>query len=335
MTRLEGLGMMLRLLCIAIVASVPFLFSGCISQEVRVPILLTPMRDATVEELIGILNQFQAFQTLTARLDVQFQSERDREQGMSRRYRTAEGRLVLARPNKIRLQIQVPVVKTNIAELASDGQRFEVLVHPPEYRTFIQGTNGRRYTQSPANLKLDERRRQAGGFGRVRPEHFTEALLLPPIGWLNAQTIVVKEELLNIEADPRPNMPKGQRVIRTYSVMSVIEQGPDKKALLKRRYWFDRTRNLLLVRTQIYGDNGDLLAEVDYDDIVRPPQAEGYIPTRIHIKRPHDDYSVLLRLDAATVNVNVAIPPQAFKLEKPPDWGDTVETIDLDRVGSP
>jgi hypothetical protein len=327
--------MMRRLLCIAIVASVPFLFSACISREVQVPILLTPMRDATVEELVGILSQFQAFQTLTARLDVQFQSEREREQGMSRRYRTAEGRLVLARPGKMRLQIQVPVVKTNIAELASDGERFEVLVHPQEYRTFIQGTNGRRYSQTPTSLKLDERRREAGGFGRIRPEHFTEALLLPPVNLQDAHTIIVKEEFPNVENDPRPNVPKGQRIIRTYSVMSVIEHSLGQKASLKRRYWFDRTRNLLLVRTQIYGDNGDLLAEVDFDDIIRPPQADGYVPTRIHIKRPHDDYSALLRLDAGTVSVNVDIPPQAFKLEKPPDWGDTVETIDLDKVGSP
>jgi len=324
--------MMRRLLYVGVLLSAPFLFTACISKDVPVPVLLTPMRSASLDELVGVISQFQAFQTLTARLHVQVQSERDREEGLSRQYRTAEGRIVLARPGSIRLLIQVPVVKTNIAELASDGQRFEVIVHPQEYRTFIQGTNGRRYTETPASLKVNHRRKEAGGFARIRPEHFTEALLIPPINTQDPQTIVVKEEFPSVEPDPRPNAPKGRRIIRTYYVMSVIEHDSGSRALLRRKYWFDRTRNLLLVREQVYGDDGELLADISFDDIIRPAQFDGLIPTRIRIQRPHDEYSVMLILDAPTLSFNVEVQPQAFKLEKPPEWGDSVETIDLDKI---
>ena len=143
---------------------------------------------------------------------------------------------------------------------------------------------------------------------------------------------MVQEEFQNPEPDPRPNAPKGRRIIRTYYVMSVIETAIRGKPLMRRRYWFDRTRNLLLVREQIFGDNGDLLADVSFDDIIRPAQFDGLIPTKIRINRPHDEYSVTLNLDAPTLSLNVEVPPQAFTLEKPADWGDTVETIDLDKI---
>jgi hypothetical protein len=323
---------MRRLLYIGIIVSLPFLSTACISKEVQVPVLLTPIRDAQLDELVRIINGYQAIQTLTARLNVQFQSDRNVEPGLSRQYRTADGRIVLARPGKIRLQIQVPVVKTNVAELASDGERFEVLVHPVEYRTFIRGTNGRRYTETSASLKINHRRREAGGFARIRPEHFTDALLIPRIDPQDPGTIVVKEEVQTIEPDPRPNAPGRRRIIRTYCVLSVIQLNPGGEAMLRRKHWFDRTRDLLLVREQIFGEKGELLADVTFDESIRPPEFNGFFPTQIRIHRPHDDYSVTLTLDAPTLNVNVEVPDQAFKLEKPDEWGDSVETIDLDQM---
>jgi hypothetical protein len=324
--------MMRRLLVVGILISASCLFADCVSRNVQVPVLLTPVQDASLAELVGIIGQYQAIQTLTARLDIQFQSERHVEQGLSRQYRTAEGRIVLARPGKIRLQIQIPVVKTNVAELASDGEKFEVIVYPEEYRVFIRGTNGRRYTDTRSSRKVSHRPEEAGGFARIRPEHFTDALLFPAVDLNDLNSVVVKEEFQNVEPDPRPNAPKGRRIIRTYSIMSVIEHHPGKQATLRRKYWFDRTRNLLLVREQIYGEKGELLSDISYDDMIRPAQFNGFLPTKIRINRPHDDYSVTMILDAPTLTINSDVPQQAFRVEKPAEWGDTVDTIDLDEL---
>ncbi len=322
---------MRRLLLIGIVISVPFLSQACISKEVRVPVLLTPIRDASLHELVSILNQYQSIQSLTVRLNMQFQSDRNAEQGLSRQYRTADGRIVLARPGKMRLQIQVPIVKTNIAELASDGEQFQVIVHPQEYRTFIHGTSGRRYTGAALGTQVNRKQKEAGGFARIRPEHFTEALLFPRIDSQDPQTVLVKEEVRSIEPDTRPNAPRGRRIIRTYWVLSVVHKDSGQDARLQRKYWFDRTRDLLLVREQLFGENGDLLSDISFDEPIRPAQLGVVIPASILIHRPRDEYSVRLTLDAPTLNFNVALPEQAFKLEMPAEWGDEVDVIDLDK----
>jgi hypothetical protein len=311
----------------AIVVSIPLLM--------QVPVVLTPVWDATIQELVAALNEYQSMQTMTARLDVRFQNNRNVDQGLSRLYRTAEGRIVLARPGKIRLQIQAPVVKTNIAEVASDGQRFSVIVHPEKYRTFIKGTTGRQYTNMSVSQQASQRRQEAGGFARLRPEHFTEAMLVPAIDLQDPTTLVVKEEAQSEEPDTRPNAPSGRRIVKTYWVLDVIQQKAGQSSQLEHKYWFDRTGERRLVRKQVFAPTGELIADISFNDPIRPDQGTLMIPTSIHIHRPRDEYSVWLRLEAPTVALNVDVPDQAFTLEKPADWGDDVEMIDLDKNGNP
>ncbi|MCS6805650.1 MAG: hypothetical protein RMM98_16870 [Acidobacteriota bacterium] len=307
-----------------------WLTAGCVSRSVQVPILLPPVWDATVQDLVASLNEYQRLQTMTARLAVQFQNNQQVDQGLSRLYRAAEGRLVLARPGKIRLLIQAPVVKTNIAEVASDGHRFSVIIHPDKYRMFIRGTNGRQYDHLSLSPQAKERRQQAGGFARLRPEHFTEALLFPAIDLHDPTTVVVKEEVQREEPDLRPNAPRGQRVIKTYWVLDVIQQEAGSFYRLRHKYWFDRTGEQRLVRQQAFAPTGELVADISFSDPIRPEASALLIPTSIHIHRPRDQYSAWLRLDAPTVQLNVEVPERAFTLEKPTEWGDDVETIDLD-----
>lgn len=314
----------------AAVVSIAWLLSGCLSKNVQVPIMLNPVWDATVQDLVASLNEYQRLQTMTARLAVQFQNNQQIDQGLSRLYRAAEGRLVLARPGKIRFLIQAPVVKTNIAEVASDGQHFSVIIHPDKYRMFIRGTNGRQYDHLSLSPQAKQRRQQAGGFARLRPEHFTEALLIPAIDLHDPTTVVVKEEVQREEPDPRPNAPRGRRLIRTYWVLDVIQRQPGSSYQLRHKYWFDRTTEQRLVRQQAFAPTGELVADVSFHDPIRSAAGALLIPTSIHIHRPRDQYSAWLRLDAPTVQLNVDVPDRAFTLEKPTEWGDEVETIDLD-----
>jgi len=115
-------------------------------------------------------------------------------------------------------------------------------------------------------------------------------------------------------------------------VVSVISVDSSNHAQLRRKYWFDRTERLMLVREQIYEGQGRLVQEVGYDRFTRHPQFEGFLPTRIRISRPYDNYSVTITVSPGTIKLNSEVPSQAFTLQKPEEWGDSVETIDLDKI---
>ncbi|RMG56266.1 MAG: hypothetical protein D6723_00775, partial [Acidobacteria bacterium] len=279
------------------------------------------------------VNGYKAIRALTARVDLQFQTEKEIHRGVGRRWRTAEGRILVARPDKIHLLIQAPLVKTNIAEMACDGTHFQVILYPKEVRTFIQGTVESLAVEVAEQHQPTGRHLEAGAFSRVRPHHFTEALLVPPIDPDDPDVLLTKEEVRLTEPSSGHRGSRRARVIRTYWVISVIRKGSGHEAILQRKYWFDATQNLPLVREQFFSPTGDLLADIWFKDFVRLAQFDGLVPTRITLRRPHDRYSVSMSLHASSLNINIEPPDRAFRLEKPPSWGDEVETIDLDKRG--
>jgi hypothetical protein len=320
-------------LAILLFISSSLLSLSCVSREIRVPVFITPIEEATLEQLIEKINQFESIRTFTARCDLQFQSQKNAELGLGRQYRTAEGLLVLARPGNIRLMIQVPVVKTKVAEMASDGKRFQVIVYPEEHRAFLQGSNDRTYEVKQTNMAQDPRRRQQAPFAKIRPQHFTTGLLIDPVRPNDAETRVVLEEYQQIEDDVRPNAPRDGHIIRSYYFVSVIKLGSANRAQLTRKYWFDRTKELHMVREQVYEGEGRLVEEVSYDRFVTHPQFDGFLPTRVLISRPSDSYSVTIDFNRDSVKLNGEVLAQAFTLQKPEEWGDSVQTTDLDKTG--
>jgi len=297
-----------------------------------VPQLVTPLSTATLEDLLARLNDLQRLRTLSARVAIQFQTEAP-EVGLGKRYRTADGRLILARPARVRLLIQAPLVKTNIAELASDGRRFQLLVYPEDHRLFVEGSNDREYAEREETLQRDPQWRDIGSLRHVRPQHITEALLWEPVNAGESPLLTTMEEFRQIEEE-RPPGQRPRSVIRSYYIISLLEPVGSNRARLKRKFWFDRARGLLLVRQQVFGEAGELRSEIRYEDFTTVPDSSSLIPVEIRITRPYDRYSLRLGLDRTSLTVNGEISDALFHLEKPAEWGDSVRVIDLDRRGN-
>ena len=136
--------------------------SGCISRGVDIVPFLNPTATATLDELVARVNAWEEIHTLVLRVDLQFETVEETEKGKGRQYRTANGRLLLGRPSSIRLNIQAPVLSAEIAEMASDGERFQLLIHPPEYRAFIVGSNAASYREEKVRLAKDPELERAG-----------------------------------------------------------------------------------------------------------------------------------------------------------------------------
>lgn len=304
---------------------------GCgISRRVAVTPYIPPSRDATLEELVARVNEATALRSLILRVDLQFETVENQAQGESRLYRTAQGRLILQRPEQIRLDIEAPILSANIAEMASDGERFQLLIHPPDYRALIEGSNDRSYVTEAKKLEQDPQLQKAGPLLNIRPQHFTDAFLLEPIEIGDSH---FHEDRVT-ETDDRPGAKEGSQVTRSYYVVSVASRG---ERAMRTRYWFERGENLELRRLQVYDQEGLLTGDIRYSNYL-PPEAEtGYrFASEVRIDRPYDRYSLLLRLKKDGVRVNLELPETAFVVSAPADWGPGIRHIDLDqRTPSP
>jgi hypothetical protein len=298
---------------------------GCVSRGVDIVPFLAPTATATLEELVAAVNAWEGIHSLVLRVDLQFETVEETEKGKGRQYRTANGRLLLSRPSFIRLNIQAPVLSADIAEMASDGNRFQLLIHPPEYRALIEGSNDASYREEKARLEKDPELGRAGPLLNIRPQHFTSAFLPAVIG---AGTAAFVHEEQVTEPDVRPGAKKNAEVRKSYYVLNAIRDGGGSP---HAQFWFDRLSNIALVRQRVFDAQGYLTTDIRYDGWLPPSAADGHsLPSRARIERPYDDYALVVTVRPDGIQVNRDLPENAFLLEVPPEWGESLRRIDLD-----
>ncbi len=304
--------------------------SGCVSRGVEVVPFLAPTATATREELVAKVNVWEAIQTLVLRVDLQFETVEEIEKGRGRQFRTANGRLLVSRPSSIRLNIQAPVLSADIAEMASDGRRFQLLIHPPQYRALISGSNEASYQEEKAALERDPELGKAGPLLNIRPQHFMGAFL-PAV--IDAETQAFLHEEQVTEPDSRAGAKKNAQVRKSYYVLSAVRRG----ALAPHaQFWFDRLGKVSLVRQRVFDAGGYLATDIRYDGWLPPEPASGHsLPSRVRIERPYDEYALVLTVRPDGILVNRELPEAAFVLEVPPEWGESVRRVDLDQKPPP
>jgi len=307
--------------------------TACVSKKVDVVPFLPPSETATLDELVQKLNAWRGVDSLVLRVDLRFETVEQAERGEGRQFRTAQGRLLLSRPRRIRLNIEAPILSANIAEMASDGERFQLLIHPPEYRALIEGRNDANYRGETEKLNEDPELEKAGPLVNIRPQHFTDAFLIAPIRTEEPHTVAFLSEERQIERDDRPGAKDDASVIKSYYVVTVVRLGREAP---QARYWFDRRDELLLVRQQSYDEVGSIVADIEYHDYLPVREdSELRFASRVRIDRPYDDYAITVNVKPDGITVNRDLPDRAFVVDAPEEWGDTVRRVDLDEKREP
>ncbi|HEX8922012.1 MAG TPA: hypothetical protein VF766_11080 [Pyrinomonadaceae bacterium] len=333
-----------RIACLLILLLGLLFMSGCnglfgVKRTVTVTPLLGPLSDATTPQLISEANRIAAVRSIRGKIDIQIQDTSFAESGVAEKYRTADGTVYLQRPGKIYLKIEAPFVGTNIAEMTSDGEHFRVAVLQGEekYKRFVRGTNNAIYPK----LEMDEPRpsdkknkgkngeRAVSALSNLRPQHFTDALLISPIQPRDATGMVyVQSEFYQEEPDTRPRAKKNERVVRGYFLLDELTPGGETGARLVRRFWFDRVGGLRLARLQTFDEAGMLDSDVTYND----PKNFGedgrlVMPSRVELTRPHDRYKLSISYQSPeAVMFDREYQPNVFLLEN--KW--QLPEVDLD-----
>jgi len=278
-----------------LLATVAAISGGChgtgVAGTTVVPTAERPVvKEATREELLDAYNQIaRNTKTLNATLELK-PTAGSRYSGVIDEYHEVKAFLLAARPGKIRVIGQAPVIGTTVFDMASDGETFRVSV--PSKNKFLVGPVGvERSSSKPIE--------------NLRPQHLLDALLWPEIR---------KEEAVTLREF---NDEKAR-----YYILTVLRGGYQLEVL--REIWFNRA-DLQVSRLTTYGRDGLLLSDVQYSDwrpfatTARPAgggsETPLLFPRKIRIERPHDDYT--LELDVTAVTLNNTIPADRFKLEQP------------------
>ena len=271
------------------------LFSGCAMNQ---PVAKkpagppAPLQTATREDLITQYNrEADAVTSINASITMTLTAG-SAYSGVIKQYHQVNGFILAEKPSKIRVIGQAPVVGTNIFDMESDGQTFNIFI--PSQNKFLTG---------PANLE----RPSAKPIENLRPQHLTSAIFWQPVP--DSAPVLMENAS---EADGQYYVLTIVRIAnRSDSAPSETSRRTDWE--IARKIWFDRT-NLKISRLQTYDSGGKIASDIRYTgwdafDSVKYPR-------QIGLSRPANDYKLQIGITKATFNE--PLPDDRFVLKKPP-----------------
>lgn len=316
--------------------------SGCgsfIKTKDKRPVLLKT-ENATQAELLNEINRFAKVGSMRAKMDLKFEDNSYAELGIAEKYRTADGEVVVERPAKILLKVQIPLIKTDVVQMTSDGEKFRVAIledgKKGELKKFLLGTNKADYTLLQKEInKVDfddngkEIKQNVNAFANMRPQHFTEAMMVRPVDTENhvyVQSSILQEEDDLTVAKKSPL----RRVLRGYYLLDEFRKNADGSLSISRRFWFDRVGSIRLARQQIFDDKMEIESDIVYGREGNLTETGEFnrLPLRIEVTRPKEKYKMSLTYQSPeSVEIGETYPPEAFVLEN--RWN--LPEVDLDK----
>ena len=316
-----------------------FVSMGCniVKKESKTPTLLKS-ETASQEHLLREVNRFASVGSMRAKMDLKFEDNSFAEFGNKEVYRSADGEIVVQRPGMILLKVQVPVFKSDVAQMTSDGETFRVAILQDggtgKYKKFVKGTNNADYSRLQQNLTAatvsngKAVKESVNAFANLRPQHFTDAMLVRPA---DPSNIYTQSSIHQIEEDETvPSKSPLRRVMRGYYLLDEYVRKPDGFMQITRRFWFDRVGGIRLARQQIFDVQGEIESDIVYGKEGNLTASGNFnnLPLEIQVTRPKERYSMKLTYQSPEdVTIGNAFPQNAFVLQN--SWN--LEEVDLDR----
>lgn len=307
-------------------------------KESKTPTLLRT-ETAQQAELLKEINRFARVGSLRAKMDLKFEDNSFAEFGSKDAYRSADGEVVVQRPGMILLKVQAPIIRSDIAQMTSDGVSFRVAIlndGGSGFKKFLKGTNDADYSKLKQNLNENRRgngdaktaRENVNAFANIRPQHFTDAMLVKPVDPANVYT---QSSVFEVEDDYTVNSKSPiRKVMRGYYLLDEYAKHDDGSLEINRRFWFDRVGGIRLARLQIFDNAGEIESDIIYGKEGKLTETADYtnLPLEIQVTRPKEKYSMKLTYQAPeAVTIGKKYPDAAFLLQN--SWN--LEEVDLDK----
>lgn len=314
--------------------------SGCISPKDKVErAKLLKTENASVTDLMAEVNRYAKVNSMRAKMDLKLEDNSFAEAGIAEKYKTADGEIVVQRPGNILLKVQVPVIKMDVVQMTSDGEKFRVAVLQDggdgKYKKFVIGSNNADYSKLQDNLNemnLDngkQLKQNVNALANMRPQHFTDAMLVRPIDTENYvyTTSTIFQEESDVTVGKKSPL---RKVLRGYYFLDELKKSEDGTLRIMRRFWFDRVGGIRPARQQIFDAKGEIESDIVYgsEGNLSTDNTSSRLPLQIEVTRPKEKYKMVLKYQSPeTVTIGKSYPAKAFVLEN--TWN--LPEVDLDK----
>ena len=283
------------------------MIAGCgfrSSHPVKMRTSTATLKNATLEQLVESINtNAEKLKTMKATVDIDSSILEEKKNRVKDNPQVA-GLILVRKPEMLRMRIYVPVLHNVMADMVSNGQKFELA--SPIKSKFYVGSNQQPVKPSPNPLE------------NLRPQHISDALLLKPIE--EGKEIAVLENTTEIVKDPKSHKDVEQLA---YTVLVI-----DKDSVgyyLSRKIVFSRI-DLLPHEQSIYDRQGRLVTFVRYENFTDYSGIS--LPAIVSIQRPIEGYGITISM--VKLEVNVPLTDEQFVLTQPPGS----QLVDLDTKSS-
>jgi outer membrane lipoprotein-sorting protein len=251
-------------------------------------------------ELVAKLNaRWDALQSLNATVDIQASVMKPKE-GVAKDYTSFRGHILMRKPDLLRVLGQVPVLQTKMFDMASDGKNFTLLV--PSKDTAFKG---------PSKLH----KKSANTIENMRPGFFLDAMIVRGLGSDDLYTVIA-------DTDTVEDATKKHLLLTQEYILSVMQQNPNSRELRQSRVIHFHRDDLLPYQQDLYDDQGNLETQVSYGRYVE--YGDHKYPSTVTIKRPLEDYQVVLTVEKVTENM--PLNDDQFQIKIPE--GTKIQTLE-------
>lgn len=283
----------IRPLALALACLLPLLLTGCylLPATRRLPVPKAPqvMQSVAPEDLVARINQrWESLQSLTATVEIRATQLKSKE-GLAKDFPSCRGFIVMGKPEMLRVVGQYFGVK--IFDMATDGKDFTLYI--PSRSKAIQGSN---------TLK----KKSANQLENMRPGFFFDAIVvrgLEPDDLYQVTTDTITQE---------DTAKKHLFSIPEY-VLSISRRKPGTQELEPVRVIRFHRDDLLPYQQDIYNREGNFETQVTYSGY--QDFGSGKYPSTVTIKRPLEEFQIVLTVDK--VSENVPLKDDQFTVKVP------------------
>jgi hypothetical protein len=261
------------------------MLSGCfiLSTTRRLPVPKAPSITQTVtpDELVAGLNRrWAALDSLNATVEIQASVLKTRE-GVAKDYITVRGIILMRKPEMLRVLGRVPVLGTPMFDMASDGKSFTLRI-PPRNKA-IKGANSLK-KKSQSQLE------------NMRPGFFFDAMVVRGLE---------PDDLYSVTADTSTVEDAAKKHLYTVQeyILSIMRLKPGSRQMTPVRVITFHRDDLLPYEQDLYDSEGNLETHVNYG--VYQNFGSNKYPSTVTIKRPLEEYQIVLTIDKLAENMTL------------------------------
>jgi len=280
------------------------LLAGCsllpTTRKLPVPKAPATVQDATPEELVAQINKsWDGLNTITAKVNILASITKPKE-GSVTTEPSFTANILLSKPGMLRVYARVPVLGTEMFDMASDGKNFTLYV--PSKKEAVKGPNA--LTKKSPNE-----------FENMRPAFFYDAMVVRGLSPDELYSVTADSETIE---DPQ----KKHLLSKAEYVLSIVRSNPGSRQQTPVRVvTFDRS-DLKPYQQDIYDADGNLETQVFYGNYSDFNGVD--YPSTITIKRPLESYQIVLTV--LTITENQSLEHDEFVVDVPA--GTIVKNLD-------